>query len=90
MDKNGTICVIVEKTFKTLLDLKNGDRASILGFSGNLRSNQKLSQYGIYEGDQLLVLRSAPFKGPVMLSINGREIALGRGIAATVQVEVEN
>lgn len=79
----------MDKTIKTLLDLKNGDRARILGFSGNQRSNQKLTQFGIFEGDYLLVLRSAPFKGPVMLSINGREIALGRGIAATVQVEVE-
>lgn len=89
MDKNGILFIKVEKVHKTLLDLKNGDRAHILGFSGNLRANQKLTQYGIFEGDHLLVLRSAPFKGPVMLSINGREIALGRGIAASVLVEVE-
>ncbi len=73
----------------TLLELKNGTPARITGFTGGKRLLQKLMQYGIFPEDKLVVIRSAPFDGPVMVSINGREIALGRGIAAAIQVEME-
>jgi len=73
----------------TLLNLENGTSALIKGFTGGKKMVQKLMQYGIFPGDKVLVIRSAPFDGPVMISINGREIALGRGIAGAVQVEME-
>ena len=78
----------METISKSLLDVANGEKARIIGFSGGTKSYQKLTQYGIFQGDILEVLRSAPFEGPIMLSINGREIAIGRGIAATVEVEL--
>lgn len=80
---------MTKRESRTLLELQNGAHALILGFSGGERIAHKLTQYGIFSGDRLEVLRTAPFDGPVMISINGREIALGRGIAAAVQVEIE-
>lgn len=73
----------------TLLNLENGTNALITGFTGGKKMVQKLTQYGIFPGDKLTVIRSAPFDGPVMISINGREIALSRGIAVAIQVEME-
>lgn len=78
----------MKTTIKSLLEVANGEKARITGFSVGTKSFQKLTQYGIFEGDVLEVLRSAPFEGPILLSINGREIALSRGIAATIEVEI--
>ena len=49
----------------------------------------KLTQIGLHPGDSLRVLRIAPMGGPVLVEINGREVALGRGVAQKIFVEVE-
>jgi Fe2+ transport system protein FeoA len=49
----------------------------------------KLNQYGLYQGDSLLVVRVAPLGGPLLIEVNGREIALGREIAEKILVELE-
>ena len=49
----------------------------------------KLNQYGLYQGDSLRVVRAAPLGGPLLVQVNGREIALGREIADKIIVEIE-
>ena len=49
----------------------------------------KLNQYGLYQGDSLCVVRAAPLGGPLLVQVNGREIALGREIADKIIVEIE-
>jgi len=48
----------------------------------------KLNQLGLQVGDKLHVLRRAPFGGPVLVECNGREVALGRGVAEKIIVEL--
>jgi ferrous iron transport protein A len=57
--------------------------------SVNARLQTRLRQYGLHLGDRVRVLRSAPLGGPLLLEVNGREIALGRGVAEKIFVEVE-
>lgn len=71
----------------TLIQVQLGTTVLIHGFIGGKDLASKLRQYGLFIGDQARVLRSAPFTGPVLLEVNGREIALGRGIAAKIIVE---
>jgi ferrous iron transport protein A len=71
----------------SLLDLAKGTKARIVGFEGDYDLQGKLRQLGIIPGDQILVLRVAPFEGPVLLEVLGREIALGRQIAAHILIE---
>ena len=73
---------------KSLLDMVPGQKARILKFTGGVKSQEKLTQYGIFPDDRVEVLRSAPFEGPILLCVNGREIALGRGIASRVVVDI--
>lgn len=40
-------------------------------------------------GDSLQVLRVAPLGGPLLVEVNGREIALGRSVAEKIMVETE-
>jgi ferrous iron transport protein A len=71
----------------TLLNVPNGRRARLVSVSERLRS--KLLQYGFHNDDFVHVLRSAPLGGPLLVEVNGREIALGRMIAENIFVEVE-
>jgi ferrous iron transport protein A len=72
----------------TLLQVQIGATVRIQSLEGGNALAAKLRQYGLFIGDQARVLRMAPFAGPVLLEVNGREIALGRGIAAKIIVEV--
>lgn len=47
-----------------------------------------LNTLGIHVGDRLKVVERAPFRGPVLIQVNGSRLALGRGVARSVRVEV--
>ena len=70
-----------------LLRVEIGTVVRIQSIEGGKALAFKLRQYGLFVGDQVRILRLAPFAGPVLLEVNGREIALGRGIAAKIMVE---
>lgn len=70
-----------------LLQVPIGATLRICGFEGSRTITTKLRQYGLFIGDKVTIVRQAPFSGPLLLEANGREIALGRGIAAKVFVE---
>lgn len=72
---------------KNLLHSPDGKKLIITSIDGGRNLNIKLRQYGLFVGDQVRVLRLAPLGGPVLIEVNGREIALGRGIAARITVE---
>lgn len=71
-----------------LLSIEKSAQAKVIGFEGGKGLQAKLIQYGLYPGDTLRVIRIAPFRGPLLIEVNGREIALGRGIAEKIIVEV--
>jgi len=72
---------------KTLMDVPVGKSARLTGSDVTLRS--KLKTYGLHVGDCLQVLRIAPLGGPLLVEVNGREIALGRTVAEKIFVEGE-
>jgi ferrous iron transport protein A len=72
---------------KTLLNVPDGEQARLVSVSERLL--RKLRQYGLHLGDTLRVLRSAPLGGPVLVEVNGRELALGRTVAEKLFVEIE-
>jgi Fe2+ transport system protein FeoA len=72
---------------KTLLNVPDGEQARLILVSERLL--RKLRQYGLHLGDTLRVLRSAPLGGPLLVEVNGRELALGRTVAENLFVETE-
>lgn len=70
-----------------LLDTPKNKTVMIIGCKGGKGIGFKLRQLGLYPGRKVKVLRYAPLGGPVMVDIDGRSVALGRGIAARVKVE---
>ena len=70
-----------------LLDVEKGDWVRIVRLDGGAGLQDKLTQHGLYPGDCVHVLRTAPMGGPLLVDVHGREIALGRGIAGKILVE---
>lgn len=72
-----------------LIDVDRGKQVKVIGIRGGQELSFKLRQLGLLPGDRARVMRQAPFGGPIMIEVNGRTIALGRGIAAKITVELE-
>lgn len=70
-----------------LLDAPKNKPLRIINYSGGKGVDYKLRQLGLTPGRQVKVIRFAPLGGPVMVDVEGRSVALGRGIAARIQVE---
>jgi ferrous iron transport protein A len=70
-----------------LLDTPKGTLVKIVDYRGGRGVGFKLRQLGLCPGREVRVLRFAPMGGPVMVDVEGRSIAIGRGIASRVKVE---
>ena len=64
-------------------------KARVIRIDGGHRVCAHLNTLGIHIGDWLAVVERAPFRGPVLVEINGSRLALGRGIASKIKVEIE-
>ena len=73
----------------TLLQISPGTSVRVISFEGGKTLRTKLTQFGIHPGDHLRLLRIAPLGGPLLVECNAREIALGRGVAEKIIVEIE-
>ncbi len=71
-----------------LVEVTPGARVLLLDVQGR-GLHAKLMQYGLHTGDCIRLLRVAPLGGPLLVEANGREIALGRGVAEKIIVEAE-
>ena len=68
-------------------DARSGMNVRILRFKDTSGLEGKLRQLGILPGDAARIIRQAPFDGPFLLEIRGREIAIGSRIAEGIIVE---
>lgn len=73
---------------KTLASVEPGQKVKVIEVKGGWGMRQKLCELGIFP-DQIVTLASASlWKGPVLVQTNSNEVALGRGVARKVIVEV--
>ena len=72
----------------SLLKMERGERGKIVrleggkGFQGNMRAR------GIREGKMLVVKQIQPWGGPVLINVEGEEVALGRGMAEKIFIDI--
>ena len=64
-------------------------RVRVMMIDGGHRVRAHLNTLGIHIGDWLTVVERAPFRGPVLVEVNGTRLALGRGIAAKIRVDLD-
>lgn len=72
---------------KTLVNIDDGKRVKILKISGGKGIRQHLQCLGIHIGDVVTLKKSSFWGGPVLLEINGYDVALGKGVASKIEVE---
>ncbi len=77
----------VEET-STLPDLREGEKAVVAFTLGGRGLIRRLAEMGLTPGAEVMVVRSAPFGGPVEVKVRGVSLALGRGVASKVFVKV--
>lgn len=65
--------------------LRPGQRGRIVAISGGHGRQMRLAAMGLAAGVEVCVVQNA-FRGPVILQARGARIALGRGVAAAIQV----
>jgi ferrous iron transport protein A len=61
----------------------------VIAIDGGHGVRSHLNLLGIHIGDWLTVVERAPFRGPVLVEVNGSRVAIGRGVAAKVRVEAD-
>lgn len=74
---------------KTILDLKSGTWARISRIDGGLEARRRLESMNLRVGKKVKKVVSEPFRGPVILKIDNTEVAIGRGIASRIFVDIE-
>ncbi len=73
-----------------LSDLKEGQSGKISFIRGGHGVLQRLLDMGLTPSTRITLLKSAPFEGPIQILVRGSKLALGRGIASKVFVEIEH
>jgi len=86
----------VNKRILPLTALKNGETAIIVSIDSPSEKEQgrwglkkRLMDMGLTPGTKITVVKSAPFHGPIEIIVRDTRLALGRGIAERILVEVE-
>jgi len=78
-----------EKAIIPLSTLKVGESGVVTFVRGGRRAVQRLTDMGLTKDTTVEVLNSAPFHGPVEISVRGTKLAIGRGLASRIFVEVK-
>lgn len=70
-----------------LTDAERGKWVRVVNIRGGRGVAHKLRQLGLMPGDCTRIIRHAPLGGPLMIEIEGRVVAIGRGVASHIEVE---
>lgn len=73
----------------TLDKVETGRQARVAVIDGGHGVRSHLNTLGIHVGDLVRVVERAPFRGPVLVEIHGSRMAIGRGVAGKVRVDVD-
>ena len=74
----------------TLDKVKSNQVVEIKHIDGGWGTRQRLNQLGIYAGGRVRIKRSSAFGGPLIIAFNNSEVAIGRGLAARIQIEIHD
>ena len=79
--------VIIIGLLMTLDQLGFGRAARIVAVDGGHGLRRHLQQMGFHPGDAVSVSSRGAFRGPLLVSIHGSQIAIGRGIARKIVIK---
>ena len=71
-----------------LADMLQGVLAKVICIEGGYGRKQKIQNLGIREGKTIKKITSISSRGPVIVQVGSTQIAIGRGMASSVIVEL--
>ena len=71
----------------TLFDCQVGEKAEVLGVSGERAIRKRLIDMGITTGTVLFIRKVAPLGDPVEITVRGYELSLRKADAEMIQVD---
>ncbi len=69
-----------------LCEAKKGSKIKIIKIDGGFGIVKRLAELGLFEGSQITVERNSI--GPIVVNILNSKIAIGRGQAKKIEIEV--
>jgi DtxR family Mn-dependent transcriptional regulator len=73
-----------------LSNLKPGEQGQVAFIRSGKQSRKRIQDMGLTPGAFIKMVNAAPFKGPVEVEVRGTSVALGRGLASQVYINVED
>ena len=71
-----------------LADMADGEAGCVMQIDGGMGARQRLGDLGIRPGKLIAKLSAQMFRGPVVVNVDNRRVAIGFGMAKKVLVEV--
>ena len=71
----------------TLIQLQPGDRAKVTAIDRGHGLQRRLNRLGVHAGDVLTLDGRGALRGPLLITVHGMRVALGRGVARRIHVE---
>lgn len=71
---------------KSLTDLITGEQGTVLAFEGGRSVNNRLTSLGFTPGVEICVVQNYG-RGPLIVTVRGSRVALGRGEAQKIIVQ---
>ncbi|MBC7101022.1 FeoA family protein [Methanothermobacter tenebrarum] len=72
----------------TLKNLKTGKNAIVREITGGIGLKRRLESLNIRVGKKIRKVSTLPFRGPIIIEVDNCKIAIGRGMAGKILVEV--
>ncbi|MDI6799932.1 MAG: FeoA family protein [Actinomycetota bacterium] len=72
-----------------LAEMKIGEKGLVTKIDGGSGVERRLEALGIRKGSRVTKAGSMLLKGPVVVRVDGCQLALGYGVAKKIMVEVE-
>jgi Fe2+ transport system protein FeoA len=70
---------------KTLVELSPNEECRIKGIDGGKKVNKRLYELGLNRGTKVKIVKNDI--GPIILSLSGNKLALGRGLCSKIYVQ---
>lgn len=71
----------------TLTALRKGDGGKVVGIDAGRTATKRLYEMGFNTGASVKIIKNDA--GPVIVSLNGNKMALGRGLAKRIQLDTD-
>jgi len=74
---------------KCLTECKEREEITIKRVNCGFRAKRRLANLGLVPGSKIKKIKTAPFRGPLQISVRGSILVIGRGLANRILVECD-